>query len=414
MITIGAALDVVLAATRPLGAEDVPLVDALDRVVSATVTSPTDLPPFTNSAMDGYAVRGEDLAGDRPSLQVIAEIPAGSVSAACVGPGQAAKIMTGAPLPAGSDTVVPVELTEPASHEVTVGDSVVIAGPVAPGANVRHRGEDLSSGTTLLAPGRVLGPADLGLLATVGMAAVRVSRRPRVAILATGSELVAVGEPLGQGQIRDANSVVAYGQALRAGGRPQLLGIARDDREDTRRLLAQALEADVVISSGGVSVGEFDLVKVILEEIGVDRRFWGVKVKPGWPLAFGVRGDTLVFAVPGNPVAAMVSFELFIRPALLKLQGRSDVYRPCVDAAAVERIKPTKQRVELPRCRLTCEGGGWTFTRTGPQGSGMLRSMTLADGLALVPAGYSGSEPRATFPVMLLDGTSDERPPFPE
>jgi molybdopterin molybdotransferase len=414
MITIGAALDAVLAAARPLGTEEVPLVEALDRVVSETVTSPTDLPPFTNSAMDGYAVRGEDLAGDRPSLQVIAEIPAGSVSAAHVGPGQAAKIMTGAPLPAGSDTVVPVELTEPASRAVTVGGSVIIGGPVTPGANVRRHGEDLSSGATLLAPGRVLGPADLGLLAAVGLAAVRVSRRPHVAILATGSELVAVGEPLGPGQIRDANSITACGQVLRAGGQPRLLGIARDDREDTCRLLAQALEADVVISSGGVSVGEFDLVKEMLEELGVDRRFWGVKVKPGWPLTFGVKGDTLVFGVPGNPVAAMVSFELFIRPAILKLQGRSDVYRPCVDAAAAERIKPTKQRIELPRCRLIRGAGGWTFARTGPQGSGALRSMTLADGLALVPAGYPGSESGATLPIMLLDGTGNVRPPFPE
>jgi molybdopterin molybdotransferase len=191
------------------------------------------------------------------------------------------------------------------------------------------------------------------------------------------------------------------------------MGIARDDLEETRRLVAAALEHDVVITSGGVSVGEFDFVKQVQEELGVERRFWGVKTKPGKPLAFGVRDQTLVFGVPGNPVAAMVSFELYIRPALLALQGRPDVYRPYVVAASLEAVKPAKERTEARRCRLERGDAGWVFSTTGPQGSGILRSMTLADGLAFVPAGHPGAEAGETFMVQLLDGSSAERPPYP-
>src|SRR5665648_858436 len=223
----------------------------------------------------------------------------------------------------------------------------------------------------------------------------RSRRRPRVAILATGSELRLPGEPLGPGQIRNSNSFTAYGQVLAAGGEPVLLGIARDDLDETRRLLADALEQDVVITSGGVSVGEYDFVKQVQDELGVGRRFWGVATKPGKPLAFGTRGDTLVFGVPGNPVAAMVSFEMYVRPALLALQGRQDLYRPYVFAAAEEPVKRSRGRTEARRCRLLHRGRGWGFTTTGPQGSGILRSMALADGLVFVPPEYPGAAPGA-------------------
>jgi molybdopterin molybdotransferase len=310
-------------------------------------------------------------------------------------------------MPPGVDTVVPVEVTE--QHD----DRLVVLDPVPPGANVRRAAEDLAAGDVLFPRGSRLGPAEIGLLASVGCEVVTVARRPRVAILATGSELVPLGQPLSPGQIHNSNSFTAYGQVLAAGAEPVLLGIARDDLDETRRLLAQALEQDVIITSGGVSVGEYDFVKQVQEELGVERRFWGVATKPGKPLAFGVRGDSLVFGVPGNPVAAMVSFEMYIRPAILALQGRPDIYRPYVFAAAEEKVKGTRQRTEARRCRLLHHGRGWGFSTTGPQGSGILRSMALADGLAFVPAGFAGSGPGVELLVMMLEGASAERPPFP-
>jgi len=413
MKTIDEALDIVLDATRTLGEEEVPLFEALRRVASRSVLSPIDIPPFSCSAMDGYAVRGRDLDHDGLTFEVVDEVPAGTVSSVAVGAGCAAKIMTGAQLPSGADTVVPVKLTKPGASDVRVGGRVCVVRALEPGANVRRAGDGLARGSSVLGPGQGLSPAHLGLLASLGLGAVAVTVRPRVAILATGSELVALGEPCGPGQINDANSIAAYGQVLEAGAEPLLLGIARDDRDELRRLLKTALEADVVITSGGVSVGELDYVKEIQEDLGVETRFWGVKAKPGWPLTFGVCGETLVFGVPGNPVAAMVSFELFIRPALHAMQARRDLFRPCVRATSRDALKATKERVELTRCRLFREGGGFSFARAGSQGSGVLHSMALADGLALVPAGHPGSEPGAEFGVLLLEGASSERPPFP-
>ncbi len=407
MISIHEAIDAVLAAARQLPAEEVPLLEALGRATAAEIVSPEAVPSFDNSAMDGYAVRGAELAGGRREFKVVVEIPAGRWVGEEVGAGEAAKIMTGAPLPPGVDTVVQVELTE--QH----GETLVVTETVQPGANVRRAAEDVAVGDVLFPRGARLGPAEIGLLASVSCQKVAVARRPRVAILATGSELRLPGQPLGPGQIRNSNSFTAYGQVLAAGGEPVLLGIARDDLDETRRLLAAALEHDVVITSGGVSVGEFDFVKQVQDELGVERRFWGVATKPGKPLAFGTRGDTLVFGVPGNPVAAMVSFEMYVRPALLALQGRSDLYRPYVFAAAEEPVKGSRDRTEARRCRLLHRGRGWGFTTTGPQGSGILRSMALADGLAFVPPEYPCGEAGAELLVMMLEGSAAARPPFP-
>ncbi len=407
LLSIDVAIDAVLAAVEPLGAEPVALLDAFGRAAATDIVSGEQVPSFDNSAMDGYAVDGTVLATGRTTFRVAVEIPAGRYVAQPVGPGAAAKIMTGAPLPPGVDTVVPVELTSQSGDELTVHETV------KPGANVRRAGEDVAVGDVVLPRGARLGPAEVGLLASIGVDPVSVARRPRVAILATGSELVPTGEPLRPGQIRNSNSYTAFGQVSAAGGEPVMLGIARDDLGETRRLMAAALEHDVVLTSGGVSVGEFDFVKQVQEELGVERRFWGVATKPGKPLAFGVRARTLVFGVPGNPVAAMVSFELYIRPALLALQGRRDLYRPYVLAASAEPVKPTRERTEARRCRLERRGRGWVFTTTGPQGSGILRSMALADGLAFIPAGHPGSPAGEESMVLLLDGSSVERPPFP-
>ncbi len=407
MIDIHGAIDAVLASVCLLPVEEVPLLEALGRAIGAAIVSPEQVPAFTNSAMDGFAVRGAELHGGRREFRVAVDIPAGRWVVERVGEGEAARIMTGAPLPPGVDTVVPVEQTE------QQGDRVVVLKRVALGANVRRAGEDISEGATLLERGALVGAADIGLLASVGHLSVVVSRRPRVAILATGSELVAPGQAPGPGQIRNSNSFTAYAQVLAAGGDPILLGIAPDDRDRTRRLLAGALNQDVVITSGGVSVGDYDFVKDVQDELGVERAFWGVAAKPGKPIAFGTRKDTLVFGVPGNPVAAMVCFEMYVRPALLALQGRADVYRPYVYAAAEEPQKASRQRTELRRCRLVRRGRGWGFSMTGPQGSGVLRSMAQADGLAVIPPRHPEAQPGEEFLVMLLDGRSDERPPFP-
>jgi molybdopterin molybdotransferase len=407
MIAIDEAIDIVLAAVPAGRTEEVPLLAAFGRVLAEDVVSPEQVPPFANSAMDGFALRGADLEAGRSSFRVTLEIPAGRWVDTPVSAGEAAKIMTGAPMPVGADTVVPIEETQ------TAGEMVTVTQPVRMGANVRFAGEDIERGDALFARGTVLGPAEIGLLASVGREQLRVACRPRVAILATGSELVAPGEPVGPGQIRNSNSFTAYGQVLEAGAEPVLLGIARDDLDETRRLIAAALAEDVVMTSGGVSVGEYDFVKQVQDELGVERRFWGVRSKPGKPVAFGVKGDKLVFGVPGNPVATMVAFELYMRPALRAMMGATSIYRPYVWAESVGPVKRTRERAEARRCRLTKKGDGWVFSTTGPQGSGILRSMALADGLVFVPAGYAGGGAGERFMVMLLAGASVERPPFP-
>jgi molybdopterin molybdotransferase len=407
VISIHEALDAVLAAVVPLPGQEVALPDALGRASAEDIVSPEPVPSFDNSAMDGYAVCGAALEAGRREFRVVIDLPAGRWSDAELGDGEAAKIMTGAPLPPGVDTVVQVEHTE------QTDDRLVVVEAPRTGANVRRAAEDVAVGDLVIPRGTRLGPAEIGLLASIGVTSVAVARQPRVTILATGSELVPLGKPLGPGQIHNSNSFTAAAQVTNAGGDPVLLGIARDDLDETRRLLDAALQSDVVITSGGVSVGEYDFVKQVQEELGVERRFWGVATKPGKPLAFGVRGETLVFGVPGNPVASMVCFELYIRPALLALQGRTDLYRPYVFAAAEEPVKGTRARTEARRCRLVHKGRGWGFTTTGPQGSAILRSMALADSLAFVPAGFPGCEAGEEFLVMLLDGTSEERPPYP-
>ncbi len=407
MIGIHEALDAVLAAVHPLPGCDVPLQDALGRAAAADIVSPEAVPSFDNSAMDGYAVRGAELEAGRREFRVVVDIPAGRWWDTELAAGEAAKIMTGAPLPPGVDTVVQVE------HTAQSGDLLEVREAPRTGANVRRAAEDIAPGDVVVPRGARLGPAEIGVLASIGVASVHVATRPRVAILATGSELVPLGRQPGLGQIRNSNSFTAAAQVANAGGDPILLGIARDDLDETRRLLEAALKNDVVITSGGVSVGEFDFVKQVQEELGVERRFWGVATKPGKPLAFGVRDETLVFGVPGNPVASMVSFELYIRPALLALQGRSDLYRPHVYAAAEEAVRGTRSRTEARRCRVVHRDRGWGFTTTGPQGSAILRSMALADSLAFIPPGFPGCEAGEEFLVMLLDGTSEERPPYP-
>ncbi len=383
MISIEEARALVLAEAQPLEPEERPLSELLGSVLAEDIRAPHDVPPFDNSAMDGFAVRAEDTMAAGPGrpveVRLVDTIPAGSHSDIRLEPGTAAKIMTGAPMPPGADAVVQVEHTEESAAGVRLFEHV------QPGLHVRLAGEDVARGAPVLFAGDLLGPAELGVLASLGFPRARVYRRPRVAIISTGSELVEVDQPLGPGQIRNSNSYTLEALCRQAGALPERLGIAEDDYDTTRRMLERGLGYDVLVTSGGVSVGEFDFVKEVQDSLGVQRRLWQVAMKPGKPLAFGVRESCLVFGVPGNPVAAMVSFELFVRPALLRLMGHRRVLRATHRAILEDDIANGHGRVYVVRVRAWREGLRWHASSTGPQGSGMLKSMVKADGLIFVP-----------------------------
>lgn len=399
MITIEEALALVLAEASPLPSERRPLSETLGGVLTQGLTAPHDLPPFDNSAMDGFAVRAVDTsrAAALPvALKVVDTVAAGGLAHVHVAPGEAVRIMTGAPLPAGADAVVEVEATEPRDG------AVLVLREVAPAENLRRAGEDVSRGTAVLAAGDVVGPAEIGLAASMGFPFLEVHRRPRVAIVATGSELVEVDRELAPGQIRNSNSYTMEAQCRQLGIEAERLGIAPDEYEATRSLLERGMTYDVLVTSGGVSVGDFDFVKEVQDDLGVQRRLWRVAMKPGKPLVFGVRDGCLVFGVPGNPVAAMVSFELFIRPALLRLMGHRRVLRPVYRAVMHEELINRHGRVHVVRVRAWREGDTWHASSTGPQGSGILKSMVNADGLVFVPADTGGIRAGEVVDMTLL------------
>lgn len=367
------ARTLVLHAAAPLATEDVPVAEALDRVLAEDVVAPHDVPPFRGSAMDGFAVRSGKRDRD---LLVVGESRAGRPADVAVGYGEAVRISTGAVVPEGADAVLQLELVDDRGERITLLDDV------APGRNVREPGEDLAAGAHLVGPGRRLGPAELGVLVNAGRTTVRCARRPRVAVLATGDELVPAGEPLGPGQIHDSNLLTLQALARRDGAEIVLARHVPDDAEATRDALEAALDgADVVLCSGGVSVGPHDHVKPALAALGVEERFWRVALRPGKPTWFGARGRTLVFGLPGNPVSAMVTYLLFARPALAALQWAE----PPAGRRAVlgETLAPHPDRDECVRVRLE-DGVAYA---TGPQGSHVLTSMALADALAVVPRG---------------------------
>jgi molybdopterin molybdotransferase len=358
--------------------ETLPVARALGRVLARDVRAPFDVPPADNSAVDGYAVQGTDLVpGGRARLRVVADLPAGAVYEGRVGPGQTLRIMTGAPMPQGADTVVPQELSESA------GDWVHLRA-VEPGANVRARGEDVRTGAVVLQAGAVLRPQELGLLASLGFADIRAHRRPRVALLSTGDEVVEPGHPRRPGQIYDANRFSLGGMVEGAGADPIDLGIVPDVREVVReRLLHAADAADVVLTSGGVSVGDYDFVKSVLDEIG-SMDFWQVAMQPGRPFAVGRIGKTRFYGLPGNPVASVLCFHLFVRPALWKLGGRTRLEPECVTATAAEPMRKKAGRREFKRGVLRFTDRGYEVSTTGPQGSGILSSMVAANCLIIL------------------------------
>jgi molybdopterin molybdotransferase len=354
-------------------AEFVPLGLALGRVLAEDMRAPFDVPPADNSAVDGFAVAGDDIptSGTR-ALVVVGDLPAGMVFDRALERGEALRIMTGAPMPAGADTVYPQEV-------VSGGGRALGIGPIDRGVNVRRRGEDVAAGALVLARGTVLRAQELGVAASLGRPLLAVHQKPRVAILSTGDEVAEPGEDRRPGQIFDSNRFSLRGLVEAAGGRAIDYGIVPDLFEALHARLAEAAQsAEIVLTSGGVSVGDYDLVKAVLREAGgID--FWQVAMQPGRPLAFGRIGPALFFGLPGNPVASMLTFHLFVRPALWKLGGRGELFPARFRARALEAMRKRPGRREFKRGILACADGEWTVRSTGPQGSGILTSMTLAN-----------------------------------
>jgi molybdopterin molybdotransferase len=360
--------------------ELVGVVDVLDRVLVEDVQAPFDVPPSDNSAVDGYAVGSGDIpASGTRELTVIADLPAGSVFDGALAAGQAIRIMTGAPMPAGADTVYPQEIVEREGPNIRVGS-------LDTGANVRRRGEDIASGTVVVEAGHPLRPQEIGLLTSLGLVQAFVHTRPRVALLSTGDEVAEPGTVRKPGQIYDSNRFALRGSIARCGGEVIDLGIVPDRREELRaRLLDAASMADVVVSSGGVSVGIYDLVKDVLEEIG-GIQFWQVAMQPGRPLAMGSIGAAHFFGLPGNPVASMLAFMLFVRPAIYKIAGRRRLFPETFHARADEPMRKKTGRREFKRgiLRYAPDEAAWHVRTTGPQGSGILSSMVVGNCLVIL------------------------------
>ncbi|TMC44596.1 MAG: molybdopterin molybdotransferase MoeA [Chloroflexi bacterium] len=398
LVSADDALARILDGVPALPTVEAPLLDALGLVLAEDVAADHDVPPFRNSAMDGYAVRGDDVASAPVELRVVGEIAAGGFPQGEVGPGQAMRIMTGAPMPAGADTVVRFEDTDNAS------DVVTITAATPRGMAIRQAGEDVRKGETILTKGAVLRAAEIGLLASDGRASVRVRKRPRVAVFSTGDEIVDLDAPLEPGQIRDSNRYTLASAIRASGAEPWVRGIVRDSPDALRSALREAGAADAIVTSGGVSVGDHDHMKPVLAELGtID--FWAIAIRPGRPLAFGELKDgerrVPIFGLPGNTVSALVTFELFVRPALLRMQGRGNVARPRAKARLLDPVdKPDFLRVFA---RGIHDPDAGTVRLTGPQGSGILRSMSLANCLIDLPVGPSRIEKGETVDVILTE-----------
>jgi molybdopterin molybdotransferase len=390
-VSVGAAQKRILDATAPIGSESVPLVEASGRILHEDIISDIDIPPFDNSAMDGFAVRHADTAGASPdntiTLSVNGEIQAGvRFRDFSVGEKSAVRIMTGAPLPSGADAVIPVEFIK----EDSAGGTISISGETKQFENVRFTGEDIKRNQNILKKGTRLSSAQIGLLAALNRKEVAVYTRPRVAIISTGDEIVEVGEELPPGTIRNSNAYTLYSEVKKYGGIPSYLGIAKDSANTVKEKFLEALKHDIVISTGGVSLGKYDFVKEVLETLGVEITIETLKIKPGKPMIFGLSNRTLVFGLPGNPVSTMVSFLEFVRPALLKMSGAEKLHKPEVYAIADGSIRKKAGRMEFLRGYFSIRDGEIHVATTGPQGSGILRSMSEANCLIVLPESSEG------------------------
>jgi molybdopterin molybdotransferase len=416
MISVEEALAYILKHFQPLEPERVSLLESLDRVLTEDIVSDINVPPFANSAMDGYAVRAEDVANattENPiRLRVIGEVAAGYTSQLKVEPGTAMRIMTGAPMPAGSDAVVRFEETSEgtaAKGEGKKREQVSILKSVKRGDNMRNAGEDIRLGEVVFPKGTVVRAAEIGVMASLGKKLVSVYRRPRVAILATGDELVAIDEPITPGKIRNSNEYSNAAAVLKAGGIPIQLGIARDNIDDLTSKIRAGLDAnvDLFLTSAGVSVGDYDIVKEVLNAEG-EMHFWQVRMKPGKPLAFGIlrarsEKNVPLLGLPGNPVSAMISFEVFARRAILTMLGKTKFDRPTVRAELLEDIKNDAQRRNFIRVVVEKRGSGYVARSTGEQGSGILTSVARANGLVVVSEDVPYVRKGETVEVQMLD-----------
>ena len=401
MTTVNQAVQLVLESVSPLPSEKVAVADGLGRVLCEDVRSGRDVPAFANSAMDGFAVRWNDLAGAAPaapvSLRVREAVAAGAVSRKRVLPGTAIRIMTGAPVPAGADAVVRVEYTE------TRGDRVAVFRTDGEGSHIRPAGEDIRKGQSVLERGKVLGAADIGLLASIGKATVKVCRRPVVAIVATGDELIGVEDRPARGKVVNSNGYTLSSAVREIGAVARSFGIVRDSRKSLAATFRKALACDAVITSGGVSVGDYDYVKDALGDAGVRMLFWKVAQRPGHPMAFGRKGKKPVFGLPGNPVSSLVSFILYVRPALLKMMGHESLFMPVVRAKMAHDVRTAPGLTEFVRCRLDEDNGRFVAASTGTQSSGVLRSLSLAQGLVVAREDQTVLRKGSFAPAILLD-----------
>ena len=414
MISVEQALEKILEHIEVLKTEESPPLSCLGQVLAEDIFSEINIPPLDNSAMDGYAVRAADTKGASPKspriLRVIETVTAGSISQVKVEAGTAVRIMTGAPVPKGADAVVKFENTDQSGRKVDASEVGILA-EVAEGQEIRRAGEDIAEGMMVLDKGTVIRPAEVGVLASLGRSLIKVVRRPIVAILATGDEIVDITESLPEGKIYNSNSYSLAALVMRYGGIPRVLGIASDAESSLVSRFQMGRDADMLVTSGGVSMGDHDIVRDVLAKEG-EVVFWQVRQKPGKPLAFGMiralgGGDEIkripLFGLAGNPVSAMLNFELFARPAMFKMMGRQKLAKPMIEATIEEPIVNTDGRRIFARAIVQKRNGKYFARLTGPQGSGILTSMTLANGLVIVPEDAPGVEEGDSVQVMMLD-----------
>jgi molybdopterin molybdotransferase len=403
MLRVEEALKKILDAISPLGLEKVNILDALGRVIGEDIHAGRSIPPKDNSAMDGYALRAvdtRDASEETPAiLEVVEEIPAGSIPEKRIGPGQAARIMTGAPVPEGADAVVRMEESRKEDGRVAI-----LAGAEV-GQEIRRAGEDVQPGEKVISRGEVIRPAEVGMLAALGRSFISVHQRPLVAVVATGDELTDIDESSSPWKIVGSNSYSLAALVLDCGAIPMQIGIAKDRREDLIAKFRDAMRADLIVSSGGVSVGDYDLVKEVMREEGNRMQFWQVAMNPGRPLAFGALGEVPVVGLPGNPGATMVCFEQFIRPAILKMMGHVNLFRRIVRARLCEDITKKPGIRHFIRARISLDDDGCSVVTTGNHGSGILKSMVRANGLIILPEEITKVRAGETVAVQLLDNS---------